>query len=66
MVSDAGRIVERTPGAIAAAVTDILADPPSQAEVAEHVSRFSWGVNAENLVHFWRAVLDGEPVHTGS
>ncbi|MBH0112762.1 glycosyltransferase [Novosphingobium sp. YJ-S2-02] len=62
----AGRIVERTPEAIAAAVTDILADPPSQAEVAEHVSRFSWGVNAENLVHFWRAVLDGEPVHTGS
>lgn len=63
--ASAGRIVERKPEAIAAAVSDILADPPSQADVAEHVSRFSWGVNAENLVHFWRGVLDGDPIHTG-
>ncbi|WP_232494132.1 glycosyltransferase [Novosphingobium kaempferiae] len=59
IVSDAsaGRIAERTPAAIAAAVEDILSDPPSQDEVAEHVSRFSWGVNAENIVRFWRGVL---------
>jgi glycosyltransferase involved in cell wall biosynthesis len=62
IVSDetAGRIAARTPEAIASAVEDILADPPSQADVAEHVSRFSWGVNAENIVHFWKSVL-GEP-----
>ncbi|WP_159976526.1 MULTISPECIES: glycosyltransferase [unclassified Novosphingobium] len=59
IVSDesAGRIAERTPDAIASAVADILANPPSQADVAEHVSRFSWGVNAENIVHFWKGVL---------
>lgn len=63
IVSDAsaGRIAARTPEAIAAAVEDILADPPSQAQVAEHVSRFSWGVNAQNIVRFWKGVL-GERV----
>jgi glycosyltransferase involved in cell wall biosynthesis len=60
--SSAGRIAERTPEAIAAAVSDILADPPSQSDVSAHVSRFSWGVNAQNLVRFWRDVLSGEPV----
>lgn len=59
IVSDesAGRIADRTPEAIASAVSDILAAPPSQAEVADHVSRFSWGVNAENLVQFWGEIL---------
>jgi glycosyltransferase involved in cell wall biosynthesis len=58
----AGRIAARTPEAIAEAVGDILADPPSQAEVSAHVSRFSWGVNAQNLVCFWRDVLAGEAI----
>lgn len=58
----AGRIVGRTPQAIAAAVNDILADPPSQAEVAENASRFSWGVNAQNIVHFWQDVLEDKPM----
>jgi glycosyltransferase involved in cell wall biosynthesis len=62
IVSDetAGRIAARTPEAIASAVEDILAAPPSQAEVAEHVSRFSWGVNAQNIVGFWKSVLGVE------
>ena len=54
----AGRLVARNPEAIAGAVTDILADPPSQADVAANVSRFSWGVNAENIVRFWKHVLE--------
>ncbi|WP_334182797.1 glycosyltransferase [Novosphingobium sp.] len=58
----AGRIAARTPEAIAEAVRDILADPPSQADVSAHVSRFSWGVNAQNLVCFWRDVLAGEAI----
>lgn len=65
IVSDAtaGRITARNPDAIASAVEDILADPPSQAQVAEHVSRFSWGVNAQNIVHFWKGVLgEAQPV----
>lgn len=55
----AGRIAARSAEGIAEAVAAILADPPAQAEVAENVSRFSWGVNAENLVHFWMDVLAG-------
>lgn len=53
----AGRLVARNPEAIAKAVSEILADPPSQADVAANVSRFSWGVNAENIVRFWKNVL---------
>ncbi|WP_395326872.1 glycosyltransferase [Novosphingobium sp. BL-8H] len=58
----AGRLAERTPDAIANAVREILAEPPDQEQVSANVSRFSWGVNAQNLVRFWRAVLDGNPV----
>ncbi|KQM19381.1 glycosyltransferase [Novosphingobium sp. Leaf2] len=59
IVSDesAGRIAARTPEAIASAVRDILAAPPAQTDVAEHVSRFSWGMNAQNLIHFWEDVM---------
>lgn len=53
----AGRLVARNPEAIASAVAEILADPPSQADVASNVSRFSWGVNADNIVRFWKNVL---------
>ncbi len=56
----AGRIVAREPAAIAAAVTDILNDPPSQSEVAANVAKFSWGENAQNLVAFWNDILDKE------
>lgn len=54
----AGRLVARNPEAIAGAVSEILADPPAQADVAANVSRFSWGVNAENIVRFWKNVLE--------
>ncbi len=42
----AGRLVPREPVAIAAAVRDILADPPSQAAVRESATRFSWEANS--------------------
>ncbi|WP_372733053.1 glycosyltransferase [Novosphingobium sp.] len=45
----AGRIVERTPEAIATAVTDLLANPPSQQAVSANAERFSWSANAEAL-----------------
>lgn len=47
--ASAGRIVERTPIAIAQAVTDLLADPPSQQSVAANAERFSWDANAAAL-----------------
>lgn len=67
IVSDrtAGRLVERAPNAIAEAVADILADPSSQADVAENVSRFSWGRNADAIVHFWTDVVDGKVSEPG-
>jgi teichuronic acid biosynthesis glycosyltransferase TuaC len=53
---EAGRIVERTPEAIAAAITDILANPPVREAVAANVSAFSWGENAQQLAEFFRRV----------
>jgi glycosyltransferase involved in cell wall biosynthesis len=53
----AGRIVARDAAAIAAAVSVILADPPSQAQVAANVAGFSWETNAETAIGFWREVI---------
>ena len=53
---DAGRIVERTPAAIADAARNILADPPSSGAVSENVRAFSWEENARQLSEFFRDV----------
>lgn len=53
---DAGRLVTRTPQAIAAAVDDLLADPPEQSAVAATVARFSWDANAEVLAGTYAAL----------
>ena len=50
----AGRIVARDPKAIAAGVSAILDDPPSQEDVAANAARFSWEANAAELVEIWR------------
>ncbi len=51
----AGRIVERTPEAIADAVQAILANPPSPPEVAATlVSRFDWDRNGRELAEHLR------------
>lgn len=60
--SSAGRIAPRDADAIAAAVQDILADPPAQDAVAANVRRFSWGANAENIVRFWHNVVTDQPI----
>jgi teichuronic acid biosynthesis glycosyltransferase TuaC len=54
---EAGRIVARTPEAIAAAIADILANPPSGEAVAANVSAFSWDENARALAAFFRDIL---------
>ncbi len=46
---EAGRFVGREAGAVAAAVTAILADPPARDAVAAAVANFSWERNAEQL-----------------
>lgn len=51
----AGRIVERTPEAIAEAVRAILAAPPSPADVAESLGgRFDWDRNGRELAEHLR------------
>jgi glycosyltransferase involved in cell wall biosynthesis len=53
---DAGRIVARDPQTIAAAIKDILANPPSREAVAANVSAFSWDENARQLAEFFRSM----------
>lgn len=53
----AGRIVEREPGAIAHAVTEILANPPTQAETAKTVEGFSWDRNGARIVDIWHRAI---------
>jgi glycosyltransferase involved in cell wall biosynthesis len=51
--ASAGRLVERTPGAIAVGVQQLISNPPSQAEVAAHAARFSWEANAAQLAEHY-------------
>jgi glycosyltransferase involved in cell wall biosynthesis len=46
---EAGRLVERDPGAIAAAAREMLASPPDPAAVRLSAERFSWERNAAEL-----------------
>jgi glycosyltransferase involved in cell wall biosynthesis len=53
----AGRIVERNPAALAAAMKAILANPPDQEEVRAAAARFSWEANGAALAaHLGRLV----------
>lgn len=56
----AGRITARSPGAIAAAVKELLADPPTQEQVSANAGRFSWEASAAELVGFWEGAA-GRP-----
>jgi teichuronic acid biosynthesis glycosyltransferase TuaC len=51
-----GTMVEREGGAIAAAVEEILAAPPSREEVQRGAEGFSWEANAAALVAHWRGL----------
>jgi len=55
----AGRLAERTPEAIAAAMMDLLAAPPPQADVAACAQRFSWDANAAALAGIYESVAAG-------
>jgi teichuronic acid biosynthesis glycosyltransferase TuaC len=53
----AGRIVERTPQAIAAAVGEVLANPPKREAVATTVAGYSWDANGAALVGHWQSIV---------
>ena len=51
--ASAGRIAERNAPALAAAIAQILADPPQREAVAANAERFSWEANAAALADHW-------------
>ena len=59
----AGRLVARTPDAIAEGIRSVLTDPKPQAEVAEAARRFTWERNTETLYEHLRE-LAGSHVPT--
>ena len=54
-----GRMAARDPGAIAAAVNELLAAPPPRAAVLAGAGQFSWAANAAALVASWRSLAAG-------
>jgi glycosyltransferase involved in cell wall biosynthesis len=55
----AGRLVERTPAAVAAGIQALLADPPARAAVRDCVSDFTWAANTAALFdHLSRLVAE--------
>jgi glycosyltransferase involved in cell wall biosynthesis len=53
----AGRISVREPAAIAAAVRELVANPPARDAVAEAAARFSWEANAAALAKYYEGLL---------
>lgn len=49
-----GRFAKRDGGQIAAAVLDLLANPPARDAVAQGAAAFSWEANAAALIEHWR------------
>lgn len=55
---EAGRVVARTPEAFAAAIAEILLEPPKARAVREASRKFSWEANATELRAHLRALVD--------
>lgn len=58
---EAGRLAERKPEALAAAVKEVLADPPDQQAVRRCSEKFSWERNAEALEAHLLALKEAQP-----
>ncbi|HEX8512984.1 MAG TPA: glycosyltransferase [Allosphingosinicella sp.] len=57
---EAGRLVAREPGAIAASAREMLASPPDRAAVRRSAERFSWERNGAELHEHLAGLLPGE------
>jgi glycosyltransferase involved in cell wall biosynthesis len=55
----AGRLVERTPAAVAAGINAVLNNPPPREAVAALTEAFSWEANAAALAAHYERLLDG-------
>lgn len=56
---EAGRIAARDPGAIAAAINELLAVPPDRQTVSGTVSAFSWQAHATRLAEYYESIIEG-------
>jgi glycosyltransferase involved in cell wall biosynthesis len=59
---EAGRLVPREPGAIAAAVREIIASPPDQQAVRRATEKFGWDRNAAELEAHLAALKERRPL----
>ena len=59
----AGRLVARTPEAIAQGIRSVLADPRPQAEVMEAARRFTWERNTETLYSHLKGLVASRDSH---
>ncbi|MCX9147501.1 glycosyltransferase, partial [Erythrobacter sp. WG] len=55
----AGRLVARTPEAVAAGINAVLGDPPARAAVAALTEGLSWEANAAELAAHYTRLLEG-------
>ena len=55
----AGRLVARTPEAIAAGIREVLSNPVARSEVAETVRDFTWERNSETLYGYLKGLVEG-------
>ena len=53
---EAGKIVDRDPEAIAAAIGEILYNPPEREAVRDAALRFTWEANADLLLHHLKGI----------
>lgn len=53
-----GRMAERNGPAFAAAIRDLLANPPARNDVLRGSAPFSWEANAAALVDYWRGLIE--------
>jgi len=57
---EAGRIVAREPEALAAAISEILVEPPEREAVRQAALRFTWAANGDTLLEHLRSIA-GQP-----
>jgi len=54
---EAGHIVDRDPDAIAAAIGDLLTNPPEREAVRDTALRFTWEANGDLLLHHLKGIV---------
>jgi teichuronic acid biosynthesis glycosyltransferase TuaC len=59
----AGRLVDRTPAAFAAAIGALLAGPPAPHDARRLAEPYTWAANTAHLYHYLCAIVGRQPVN---